>query len=524
MQKAHSKNCKNTNNVFSINRNDNTSIFGSANENGDCEITLLAPVTGYLPVINSNDSNEWKGATVYAQALSITIPPSQNINVTIKLHSQKDENIYLTDSGKNGIFASPSYGGYTSEYQNSELLNTRRYDYNTYNIELNVKSMDGNGTAFFYNRDENNIPNDGYLSVCCSDYDGRLELFVTSGYHLDFYELYNFNGLYHPVGSLKNLSTSNVLWPSSIVATFSNCFTIVKTQETEQSLATLFFRRIDQSGGVNNVFQVPTISSPAINISNYNGYPSEVFFLASLSALPIIRVGSITSAYLNSYSFKSAINQKPLLSFNSNDTSNWRNIAIYTNALSLTFTADISIVFFNDNTLIMKDEQINQRGIMVSPSYTGFSTKLNGSKMLYQFSDNENITNKIRAVFGVKTLDENCTVYVENNQNNHTFTQNETYITTGNQINIFYEETTTQTDGFMIEYNLTSASKITILDGTAPTHVYWLDDLKNNETITVCSPDDSDTLQMFVTKEKYNGDLNLYYLYDSNQIDNCIGS
>uniref|UniRef100_A0AC34FQU6 CUB domain-containing protein n=1 Tax=Panagrolaimus sp. ES5 TaxID=591445 RepID=A0AC34FQU6_9BILA len=604
MLKAHSKNCNNTNNVFSLTYDDYTSVFGAANENGNCVITLLAAAAAILPkikfetiepsskdsfkvssavnqntyfVTNSTDENDWKGTTIYAIALSITIPLSQSISVTADLSVK---NINLAESGKNGIFASPNYGGYENYAYELYTLNSVGQ---IYNIELRVQNMDGNGTLSFYNSYQNenitiqqnqtisqngtnfqlvyenydnftfliqyttnllmsitttttttttttpmrtttqtilptnftlnsenpyqvfwldNLPDYGYLSVCTVNDGDALELFVTTGNSLDAYNLYDSNGLYKPVGSAKSLAT------------------------------VLFQRKVQQSENCdsNNVFQAPSSSSlnSTFVVSSFNGNKCEVLFLSSFSELPIVRIGSFLSRYgeNDNYIFKSATNNMPLMSINSTDTSNWRNFAIYTNALSFTFTTDISVVLLNGNSEIRKDEKLmNQRGIIVSPSYTGFSTNLIDSNILYQFKNYLEATSKMSAIFSVKSLDKNCAVAVGNNYKNHTFTPSQKYAITGDSFDIFYEQTFTPNSGFLIEYILTPANKNNIvnLNAASPTYVYWLDNLNPTEIITVCSPD-SDTLEMFVTKTQSSYTLSCFALYDSNQIDNYVGT
>uniref|UniRef100_A0A914ZEZ8 Uncharacterized protein n=1 Tax=Panagrolaimus superbus TaxID=310955 RepID=A0A914ZEZ8_9BILA len=267
-----------------------------------------------------------------------------------------------------------------------------------------------------------NLSENGYISVC-SDYDDNLQLFVTSGNYLYNYILYDSNGLYNPVGDLSsnNIYTNDDDRPRSITST-SNCFTIVKTNGNAASLATLLFRRINQQSGNcynNNIIDVySTIFST--NDAYTNNGNCETIFLASLSEFPIIPIDSIFSNSL--ITVKSAINGNSLASINSTDPSNWSNFVIYTNALSIISTQQISVQLMYANSSITKDKQFNQRGIMASPSYSGFSTKTLGSKMLYQLNNYAPTSYKMATGFVVKHLDSNCVVYIRNNDNqqNHT--------------------------------------------------------------------------------------------------------
>lgn len=64
--------------------------------------------------------------------------------------------IYLTESGKLGIFTSPNYGGYDIDILiNPGILYNLCGNNQTYLIELTVKNMDGNGSPIFYNKNEN---------------------------------------------------------------------------------------------------------------------------------------------------------------------------------------------------------------------------------------------------------------------------------------------------------------------------------------------------------------------------------
>jgi hypothetical protein len=223
--------------------------------------------------------------------------------------------------------------------------------------------------------------------------------------------------------------------------------------------------------------------------------------------LPIIRIGSIkslSSYETNSYVFKSAINQKNLMIFNDTDATNWRNVAIYTNALSMTLTIDTTVVLFNGIPTITKDKNSIQRGILVSPSYSGFYAKLNDSNELYQLTNYGTTGNKTVASFAVKSMDQYCSVSVRNDYSgkNHSFTQNERFTVAGNQFEIFYKEKLRTNSGFLIEYSLRAASsyKFVTLSDTSPTYFYWLANLNSFELLTVCSPE-SDTLQMFVANE-----------------------
>jgi hypothetical protein len=386
-------------------------------------------------------------------------------------------------------------------------------------------TLDSSNPYYVYWLD--NLADNGYLTVC-TDNDDYLQLFVTTGYELNKFDLYDYNGLNNHIGTLASnqFSPSTPTSPKSI-ASNSNCFTIVPTYNTTKALTTLLFRRYNQQRQYcenNNIFQAPSSSSS--NTTFYvkvygNGGNCEVIFLASLSQLPIIRIGSIKSTStneINSFVFKSAINQKNLMIFNDTDATNWRNVAIYTNALSMTLTIDTTIVLVNGIPTITKDKNSFQRGILVSPSYSGFYAKLNDSNELYQLTNYGTTGNKTVASFAVKSLDQYCSVTVRNDYTgiNHSFTQNERYTVAGNQFEIFYKEKLGTNSGFLIEYSLIAESnyKVVTLSDTSPTYFYWLANLNFFELLTVCSPE-SDTLQMFVANEDstpygyalYDGDL-----------------
>lgn len=101
---------------------------------------------------SSTDVDAWQGTTLYALALTFVVPPSQNISVTAIMQSTP-VNIRLSDSVKNGVFASPNYGGY--EISGAYTLYNLYNYYNNYTVELSVKDMSSNGTAIFFNSDEN---------------------------------------------------------------------------------------------------------------------------------------------------------------------------------------------------------------------------------------------------------------------------------------------------------------------------------------------------------------------------------
>uniref|UniRef100_A0A914QEV3 CUB-like domain-containing protein n=1 Tax=Panagrolaimus davidi TaxID=227884 RepID=A0A914QEV3_9BILA len=532
MQKAHSKNCKNTNNVFAIifpYQDFITTVSGAANGNGSCEIILLA-LTGFRGLypaiypaisletiqtssafkvtspfnqktiieINSTDADSWQSIKLYALALTFVIPPSQNITVKCA-REDTPVNIHIPNGESNGVFASPNYGGYDiyGTYELYYLYDNWHYPFccNNYTIKLNVKHMDGNGTAIFYNRDQrtsvrlqqnqtvtqyggnfilyynssdsftflveykvkeiiiptttpkpspiptpanvtlhsanpyyifwlNNLAGYGYLTVC-TESDDVLELFVSTGYELDKFNLYDYSGLYDYRGTLSNFTVSSEKTPKSITSK-SNCFTIVPNYNNTNALTTLLFRRKNQQRQYcfgNNIFQAPSSSSSNVTcgVSVVQGYDEpicEAIFLASPSEMPIIRIGEV-------------------------------------------FGSSRGITLLNGISSITKDKNSYQRGILVSPNYSGFYAKLNGSNEMYQLTNHETT--------GTKTV--------------------------------------------------ASSNKIITLSDASPTYFYWLGDLNFHEMLTVCSPN-YDKLQMFVA---FNPDTNpeSYVLYDAH---NYIGT
>uniref|UniRef100_A0AC35GEL7 Uncharacterized protein n=1 Tax=Panagrolaimus sp. PS1159 TaxID=55785 RepID=A0AC35GEL7_9BILA len=158
----------------------------------------------------------------------------------------------------------------------------------------------------------------------------------------------------------------------------------------------------------------------------------------------------------------------------------------------MTLTIDTTVVLFNGIPTITKDKNSIQRGILVSPSYSGFYAKLNDSNELYQLTNYGTTGNKTVASFAVKSMDQYCSVSVRNDYSGK-------------------------------NHSAASSYKFVTLSDTSPTYFYWLANLNSFELLTVCSPE-SDTLQMFVANEYsipygyalYDGDFYVGNLTSSN--------
>uniref|UniRef100_A0AC34G599 Uncharacterized protein n=1 Tax=Panagrolaimus sp. ES5 TaxID=591445 RepID=A0AC34G599_9BILA len=279
--------------------------------------------------------------------------------------------MYLSEIANPGIFLSPIYGGYYTGTMNAPKtlysLTTYRNDYNTYIIDLNVKSMDGNGTVIFHNADQN---------VNTTLHPNQTITQEGTNFKLNYQNFDNFNFfIEYTVTQIKATTTT-------------------RTTTTPKPTTT------------------PPIQPTNVTLNSENPY--YVFWLDNLEYSGYLTVCTenddtlelfvTTGNYLNNYNLYDYNGFYHFVG-SSTDASNWRNIAIYTNALSLTFLSDISLTLNTPNSIIIKDEKLNQRGIIVSPSYTGFSTKVNGSNLLYQFNNYGGTTNKMGISFTVKKLD-----------------------------------------------------------------------------------------------------------------------
>uniref|UniRef100_A0AC34FX40 Uncharacterized protein n=1 Tax=Panagrolaimus sp. ES5 TaxID=591445 RepID=A0AC34FX40_9BILA len=411
MQKAHSTNCNSTNNIFSIDRF--TSVVGGANANGSCEIILLAGAKSYLPAIefrsfepssndtfivsspinqetyfetNSIDTENWRYATIYNPVLTITVPSNQNIYALANIPATPVI-VYLSRTTNYSIFTSPTYGGYDIEPMSDPTtlynLTVVSYGYDTYNIELNVKSMDGNGTVFCYNKDQNlNIeiqPNE-----TLSQNGTNFQIIYQS------FENFNFFIEYSVTRIIATTTTRTTTTPKTTTTTQISTTNV--TLNYANPYYVFWLDNLQDNGYLTVCTEdhdtLELFVTSGNNLDTYNLYDHNGFYNF---------VGSNT------------------------DASNWRNIAIYTNALSISFTSTVSVTLFNSYPKLVKDEKHYQRGIMVSPSHTGFSTKLNGSNLLYQLNNYGGTTNKMAINFTVKNLDKNCVVTVKNSdtQQNH---------------------------------------------------------------------------------------------------------
>uniref|UniRef100_A0AC35ESR8 CUB domain-containing protein n=1 Tax=Panagrolaimus sp. PS1159 TaxID=55785 RepID=A0AC35ESR8_9BILA len=271
----------------------------------------------------------------------------------------------------------------------------------------------------------------------CSPPGKSLEMFVSyisNGYDLSNMLLYDGNDLDNFVGSLMSISAtpaSDLRYPQNRKSS-SGCFTIFVSNSfgLNKGYSALF--RIADDATKNcqdskNVFQAPTdfstISEFDASISSNGNGECEMIILAAVgytSLLPHVWISNISTSTNSNYKFYSTVNNKKLFEFNGNEASQWQYFGIYTPALSITTSASSSITL-HLSEVYQTLEWINvimngtQKGIMASPSYSGFKRSFN----FESFYKSNGISN-FSTSFNVKEIYGNAKPALENGGSNRT--------------------------------------------------------------------------------------------------------
>uniref|UniRef100_A0A914QEY5 Uncharacterized protein n=1 Tax=Panagrolaimus davidi TaxID=227884 RepID=A0A914QEY5_9BILA len=254
----------------------------------------------------------------------------------------------------------------------------------------------------------------------------------------------------------------------------------------------------------------PPISSP------FNE-KCEMIILASQTDLPIISIASLDyyKDSLSYFTFKSAVNEKVLFEASFADAKFWKNIVIYTHALLIQYSGQIKIQL---EKVINHNGDV-QKGIMASPSYTGFPIALKDPFLLYQISS----TNSVAASLTVKSASPGsiATLVLNNENTNISLTNNLKTTQVSKTFDLYFSETEAKNGGFLIQYTLQPGNKSTVVKLTTskPTFVYHLDDMKHYDILTVCSSNNQ-TLELFTSTNLMT--LSGYKLYDSNTLSNIV--
>uniref|UniRef100_A0AC34F2W4 CUB-like domain-containing protein n=1 Tax=Panagrolaimus sp. ES5 TaxID=591445 RepID=A0AC34F2W4_9BILA len=164
---------------------------------------------------------------------------------------------------------------------------------------------------------------------------------------------------------------------------------------------------------VNNVFQIPyTFTDPPeydVSVKSTNFGSCKMIILSSSgyysSILPHVWIKNITADSDSMYLFQSGINGKQYMNLNGSEASKWHSFNIYTPALiivvppSSSITVHLSYFYPPSEQIINVNKNGTQKGIMVSPSYSGFLKSFDNSSLyssdglISQFSLNLDVKN-----------------------------------------------------------------------------------------------------------------------------------
>uniref|UniRef100_A0A914YWP1 Uncharacterized protein n=1 Tax=Panagrolaimus superbus TaxID=310955 RepID=A0A914YWP1_9BILA len=136
----------------------------------------------------------------------------------------------------------------------------------------------------------------------------------------------------------------------------------------------------------NNVMLLSSYNANFANTAKYTGECEMIILSTEKFPFPFY-IDSMDGTSADIFTLKSTLNQNLLAEINSTDFLLWKNLQLYTPALSITLppSTTFSMNANNENFDIYVDSDI-QRGIMASPSYSVTGDTIvsgNGDPLIY---------------------------------------------------------------------------------------------------------------------------------------------
>uniref|UniRef100_A0AC35FDT2 CUB domain-containing protein n=1 Tax=Panagrolaimus sp. PS1159 TaxID=55785 RepID=A0AC35FDT2_9BILA len=302
------------------------------------------------------------------------------------------------------------------------------------------------------------------LNVCSPKTD-TLELFIASWKnHLENYILYDGKNFENYIG---NLDSSKIFGNNSYFGyakSESSCFTIEKTVRSVEAGVLLFRMKTAQSQNCENSNNIFLLSSGYSNFANTakNSGNCEIIILSSHDRSSPFLIDSMNGTFNNNFILKSTINQNIFATINSTEISLWKNLQLYTPALSILLPPSTA---FKINTTIGPGhnyEQIlaeinQQKGIMASPSYSSSNDTIHFNGPLYDILKSNDFY-YITAEFVLQSFkgsSQSLAVTSDFDDTNYYLSNvGEKLILNGTEIQVFFNSQNSKNESFLIKYTL----------------------------------------------------------------------
>uniref|UniRef100_A0AC35FWC2 CUB-like domain-containing protein n=1 Tax=Panagrolaimus sp. PS1159 TaxID=55785 RepID=A0AC35FWC2_9BILA len=381
----------------------------------------------------------------------------------------------------------------------------RRWELNLKNkISPPINSVTLNESKPLYIVDILGINEFDIISVCSPETD-VLELFIASDKtSLQNYVLYDGSDYFGKLDSPEIFDENSQNFGR--ISSNTGCFEIQKTAEDliHETGIFLFRMKNAQSKNCMNEKNIKILSSENTifkSTANSEG-DCEVIILSPKSPLFQFSIDFMTGTPNNIFTFKSPMNQNIFAEINSMEMSLWKNLRLYTPALSIILPPstffNISARFGSDG--IIKAEMDSQKGIMASPSYSdpNFLGSSGYSEPLFSImSSNSTSVFTAELELQSKEGDNKVLIKVDFDSNDYYLQYpGEKLTVTGTRIHV---EQYSANDKFLISYTLNpSQSSSTILTTTfnpsnPPSTVNPTNPPSTNPSITTSNPNTSTT-------------------------------